>query len=69
MKLLGRTITMTTPDTTFTHCYTMTSDPEFLTPDGKQAWTWLRCHLNRANSFWLAFLLTADLTAQRVLRE
>ncbi|MGH3941503.1 MAG: hypothetical protein ACRDTG_23315, partial [Pseudonocardiaceae bacterium] len=45
------------------------ADPEFLTPEGVRAWTWLRRHLDRANSFWLAFILTDDLTAQRVLRE
>jgi tetratricopeptide (TPR) repeat protein len=47
----------------------MRSDPEFLSPDGERAWTWLRRHLDRANAFWLAFILTDDLTAQRVLRE
>lgn len=45
------------------------SDPDFLTPEGERAWTWLRRHLDRANSFWLAFILTDDLAAQRVLRE
>ncbi len=44
-------------------------DPEFLSPEGERAWTWLRRHLDRANAFWLAFVLTDDLTAQRVLRE
>ncbi|MGB8201371.1 MAG: hypothetical protein WCF33_17040, partial [Pseudonocardiaceae bacterium] len=45
------------------------ADPEFLTPEGERAWTWLRRHLDRANAFWLAVILTDDLTAQRVLRE
>lgn len=45
------------------------ADPEFLSPEGERAWTWLRRHLDRANAFWLAFILTDDLTAQRVLRE
>jgi uncharacterized membrane-anchored protein len=45
------------------------SDPDFLTPEGERTWTWLRRHLDRANAFWLAFVLTDDLTAQRVLRE
>ncbi len=45
------------------------TDPEFLSPEGERAWTWLRRHLDRANAFWLAFILTDDLTAQRVLRE
>jgi hypothetical protein len=45
------------------------ADPEFLTPEGERAWTWLRRHLDRANAFWLAFILTDDLTAQGVLRE
>ena len=45
------------------------TDPEFLSPEGERAWTWLRRHLDRANAFWLAFVLTDDLTAQRVLRE
>ena len=44
-------------------------DPEFLTPEGERGWTWLRRHLDRANAFWLAFVLTDDLVAQRVLRE
>ncbi|MGH4009067.1 MAG: tetratricopeptide repeat protein [Pseudonocardiaceae bacterium] len=44
-------------------------DPEFLSPEGERAWTWLRRHLDRANAFWLAFILTDDLTAQRMLRE
>ena len=44
-------------------------DPEFLAPEGERAWTWLRRHLDRANAFWLAFVLTDDLVAQRVLRE
>ncbi len=44
-------------------------DPQFLSPEGERAWTWLRRHLDRANAFWLAFVLTDDLTAQRVLRE
>ncbi|MGH3868637.1 MAG: hypothetical protein ACRDQ4_21460, partial [Pseudonocardiaceae bacterium] len=44
-------------------------DPEFLTPEGERAWTWLRRHLDRANAFWLAVILTDDLAAQRVLRE
>ena len=46
-----------------------TVDPDFLSPEGEQAWTWLRRHLDRANAFWLGFILTDDLTAQRVLRE
>ncbi|MGH3833548.1 MAG: hypothetical protein ACRDRS_24455, partial [Pseudonocardiaceae bacterium] len=45
------------------------ADPEFLSPEGERAWTWLRRHLDRADAFWLAFILTDDLTAQRVLRE
>ncbi len=45
------------------------TDPEFLSPEGERAWTWMRRHLDRANAFWLAFVLTDDLTAQRVLRE
>jgi len=45
------------------------ADPEFLSPEGERAWTWLRRHLDRANAFWLAFILTDDLTAQRVLRD
>ncbi|MGH3815793.1 MAG: tetratricopeptide repeat protein, partial [Pseudonocardiaceae bacterium] len=45
------------------------ADPQFLSPEGERAWTWLRRHLDRANAFWLAFVLTDDLTAQRVLRE
>ena len=44
-------------------------DPEFLTPEGERAWSWLRRHLDRANAFWLAFVLTEDLVTQRVLRE
>ena len=44
-------------------------DPEFLTPEGERAWTWLRRHLDRSNAFWLAFVLTDDLVTQRVLRE
>ena len=44
-------------------------DPEFLTPEGERAWTWLRRHLDRADAFWLAFVLTDDLVTQRVLRE
>ncbi|MDQ3887564.1 MAG: hypothetical protein M3308_11295 [Actinomycetota bacterium] len=45
------------------------ADPEFLSPEGERAWTWLRRHLDRANAFWLGFVLSDDLTAQRVLRE
>ncbi|MGH3897362.1 MAG: tetratricopeptide repeat protein [Pseudonocardiaceae bacterium] len=45
------------------------ADPEFFSPEGERAWTWLRRHLDRANAFWLAFLLTDDLTVQRGLRE
>ncbi|MGH4017576.1 MAG: hypothetical protein ACRDSL_27370, partial [Pseudonocardiaceae bacterium] len=45
------------------------TDPEFLSPEGERAWIWLRRHVDRANAFWLAFVLTDDLTAQRVLRE
>ncbi|MGH3936752.1 MAG: hypothetical protein ACRDS1_17520, partial [Pseudonocardiaceae bacterium] len=48
---------------------TQPADPEFLSPEGERAWTWLRRHLDRANAFWLAFVLTDDLTAQRVLQE
>ena len=43
--------------------------PEFLSPEGEKAWTYLRRHLDRSRSFWLGFLLTEDVTAARVLRD
>lgn len=44
------------------------AEPAFLSPAGEQAWTRLRRHLDRADRFWLAVILTADRSAARTLR-
>ena len=44
-------------------------EPEFLPAAGEDAWARLRRHLDRANRFWLCFLLTADVHQERILRE
>jgi tetratricopeptide (TPR) repeat protein len=41
--------------------------PEFLSARGEQAWTWLRRHLDRAQSFWLGFVFTDNLATASIL--
>jgi len=45
------------------------AEPRFLAPDGELAWVRLRRHLDRADRFWIAFVLTSDALTADVLRE
>jgi tetratricopeptide (TPR) repeat protein len=45
------------------------AEPRFLSPAGEQAWVRIRRHLDRANRFWLAVILTENTLAADILRE